>query len=183
MGYTRKTPNRGGLDIYTFLNPPPPEFFKFFNLLIVNKLLRLQILQNFVTTLHGFHLIFLATFPHSPWLFGTQVPWISLTSTRNKLQGSIIPKPKSKEFKWDSRRKLHNCKILLVMYVYHKATFTFEVSFSTSTYDVRWMCFNVKHILMNIVGTIYLNTSLQTFSITIVWQCKTVKDILVLYTI
>ena len=33
---------------------------------------------------------------------------------------------------------LHNFKeILLRMYVYHKAAFTFEVSFSTSTYDAR----------------------------------------------
>ena len=33
--------------------------------------------------------------------------------------------------------KLHNFKILLVMYVYDKAAFTFGVSFSTSTYDAR----------------------------------------------
>ena len=79
---------------------------------------------------------------------------------------------------------LHNFKeILLMMYVYHKAAFTFEVSFSTSTYDARWMCFNFTHILMNIVGSIYLHNSLQTFSIRIVWQWKTVKGILVLYTI
>ena len=33
---------------------------------------------------------------------------------------------------------LHNFKeILLMMYVYHKAAFTFEVIFSTSTYDAR----------------------------------------------
>ena len=33
---------------------------------------------------------------------------------------------------------LHNFKeILLMMYVYHKAAFTFEVSFCTSTYDAR----------------------------------------------
>ena len=33
---------------------------------------------------------------------------------------------------------LHNFKdILLVMYVYHNPAFTFEVSFSTSTYDAR----------------------------------------------
>ena len=30
---------------------------------------------------------------------------------------------------------LHNFKILLVMHVYRKTAFTFEVSFSTSTYD------------------------------------------------
>ena len=68
------------------------------------------------------------------------------------------------------------------MYVYHKAAFTFEVSFSTSTYDARWMWFNFTHILMNIVGSIYLHNSLQTFSIRTVWQWKTVTGILVLYT-
>ena len=39
-----------------------------------------------------------------------------------------------------------------MMYVYHKAAFTFEVSFSTSAYDARWMYFNFAHILMNVVG-------------------------------
>ena len=78
---------------------------------------------------------------------------------------------------------LHNFKeILLMMYVYHKAAFTFEVSFCTSTYDARWMYFNFTHIFMNIVGSIDLHDSLQTFSIRIVWQWKTVKGILVLYT-
>ena len=68
---------------------------------------------------------------------------------------------------------LHNFKeILLMMYVYHKAAFTFEVSFSTSTYDARWMCFNFTHILMNIVGSIDLHNSLQTFSIRMVWELK-----------
>ena len=69
-----------------------------------------------------------------------------------------------------------------MMYVYQNAAFTFEVSFSTSTYDAKWMCFNLTHILMNIVGSIDLHNSLQTFSIRIVWQCKNVKGILVLYT-
>ena len=42
---------------------------------------------------------------------------------------------------------VHNFKeILLMMYVYHKAAFTFEVIFSTSTYDARWMCFNATVI-------------------------------------
>ena len=44
-----------------------------------------------------------------------------------------------------------------MMYVYLKAAFTFEVSFSTSTYDARWMYFNFTHILMNIVGSIDLH--------------------------
>ena len=60
---------------------------------------------------------------------------------------------------------LHNFKILLVMYVYHKAAFTFEVSFSTSTYDARSMNFNFTHILMNVIESIDLHNSLQTFSI------------------
>ena len=55
------------------------------------------------------------------------------------------------------------------MYDYHKAVFTFEVSFSTPTYDARWMCFNFTHNLMNIVGSIDLHNNLQTFSIRIVW--------------
>ena len=71
---------------------------------------------------------------------------------------------------------LHNFKeILLMMYVYHKAAFTFEVSFSTSTYDARSMCFNFTHIWINIVGSIDLHNSLQTFSIRIVWQRKLFK--------
>ena len=69
-----------------------------------------------------------------------------------------------------------------MLYVCHEAAFTFEVSFSTSTYDARWMCFNFTYILMNMVGSIDLNNSLQTFSIRIVWHVKTVKGILVLYT-
>ena len=59
-----------------------------------------------------------------------------------------------------------------MMYVYHKAAFTFKVRFSTSAYDVRWMRFNFTHILMNIVGSIDLHDSVQTFSIRIVCQWK-----------
>ena len=78
---------------------------------------------------------------------------------------------------------LHSFKeILLMMYVYHKAAFNFEVSFPTLTYDARWICFNFTHILMNTVGSIDLHNSLQTFSIRTVWQLRTVKGILVLYT-
>ena len=69
------------------------------------------------------------------------------------------------------------------MYVYHKAEFTFEVGFSTSTYDAKWMCFNFTHILKNVVGSIALQNNLHTFSIRIVWQWKTTSGILVLYTI
>ena len=54
-----------------------------------------------------------------------------------------------------------------MMYVYHKAAFIFEVSFSTSTYDARWLKVNFTHILMNIVGSIDSHNSLQTFSILI----------------
>ena len=67
------------------------------------------------------------------------------------------------------------------MYVYHKAAFTFEVRFSTSTYDAKWMCFNFNHILKNVVGSIDLHNSLHTFSIRIVWQWLTTSGILVLY--
>ena len=70
-----------------------------------------------------------------------------------------------------------------MMYLYHKAAFTFEVTFSTSIYDVRWMYFNITHILINIAGSIDLHNSLETFSIRTAWQWKTVKSILVLYTI
>ena len=44
-----------------------------------------------------------------------------------------------------------------MMYVYHKAAFTFDVSFSTFTYDARSMCFNFAHIFMNINGSIDLH--------------------------
>ena len=96
--------------LWTPLTPSPssspPEFFRFVNLLLANKLLRQRILQNCVTLLQSFHQIFLAKFPDSPRLFGTQVPWLSLTLARNELQSWIIfPKSKSKEFKGDSRGK------------------------------------------------------------------------------
>ena len=65
------------------------------------------------------------------------------------------------------------------MYLYHNAAFTFKVSFSTSTYDAKWMGFNFTHILVNIIGSIDLHNSLQKLSKRIVWQWKTVKDILV----
>ena len=67
-----------------------------------------------------------------------------------------------------------------MMYVYHKAACTFEVIFSTSTYDSRWFFINFIHILMNIFESIDLNNSLQTFPLRIVWQWKTAKGILVL---
>ena len=80
----------------------------------------------------------------------------------------------SRSLKEIQAENLHNSKdILLMMYAYHKAAFTFEVSFSASTYDARWMGFNFTHILMNIVGSIDLHNNLQTFSIRIVWQWKT----------
>ena len=139
----------------------PPEFFRFVNLLLENKILPLWILQNCVAPLQGFKPSFLAKFPDSPWLFESQVPWLSLTLARNELQGSHI------------FRNFQNFKeILLMIYCYHKATFTFKVRFSTSTYDARWMCFNFTHILMNMVGSIDLHDSVQTFSIRIVWQRK-----------
>ena len=69
-----------------------------------------------------------------------------------------------------------------MMYVYHKAAFTFDVTFSAPTYDARRMCLNFTHILMKIVGSIDLHNSLQTFSIRTVWHLKTVKGIWVLYT-
>ena len=85
-GLYQKNQNRGDLDIYTFLNSPLPllpEFFRLVNLLLANKLLRLQILQNIVRLLQGFYTIFLAKFPDSSWLFGTQVHWLSVTLSRN----------------------------------------------------------------------------------------------------
>ena len=86
---------------------------------------------------------------------------------------------KSGSFKEIQVENLHNFKeILLMMYVHHKAAFTF----STPKYDVRWMCFNFTHSLLNIVGSIDLHNTLQRFSIRIIWQLKTAKDILVLNT-
>ena len=69
-----------------------------------------------------------------------------------------------------------------MMHDYHKAAFTFEVSFSTPRYDARRMCFNFTQSLMNIVGSIDLYNTLQIFSISIVWELRTVKGILVLNT-
>ena len=128
----------------------------------------------------GFPPKFLATFHDFPQLFGNQVPWLFLTLTRSELQGpNIFPKSKFNKFQGEN---LHYFKVLLMTYIYHdKATFTFAVCFSTPTYDARWMCFNFTHSWMNIVGSIDLNKSLQTFSI-IAWKLRTVKGILVLNT-
>ena len=135
MGYTRKISNRGGLDIYTFLNGPL-VFFRFVNLLLAKKLLRLQILPNCVTLPQCFHPIFF------PWL--SLAFWDSSSLTFADFnQGWIIRfyrfflslNPRS-------LKEIHGERILLTMYVYHNAAFTFEASFSTSIYDARWMCFN-----------------------------------------
>ena len=125
-------------------------------------------------TLQRFNPIFLAQFPDFPWLFETQVPWISLNLVRNELQGSdIFPNSKSRSVKNVQQGNLNNFKkILLMMYVYQKAAFTFYASFFTSSYDARWLYFNFTHILMNIVGSSDLHNSLQTFSIRTVWQQK-----------
>ena len=70
-----------------------------------------------------------------------------------------------------------------MIYVYHKAAFKFEVSFSTPTYVAKWMVFNFTHSLKDTVESIDLHNSLHTFSIRIlVWQLKPVKGILVLNT-
>ena len=140
----------------------PPKLFRFVNLLLENKILPLWILRNCVTPLQCFNAIFLAKSPDSPWLFGTQVPWLSLTLARNELKSShIFLTLNTRSLKNIQAEDLHNFKeILLVMYVYHKPPFTFEVSFSTSTYDARWMCFNFTYILMNIVRSIDLHNSL-----------------------
>ena len=151
--------------------PPPAtfKFFRFFNLLLENKLSPLRILQNCVTLLQDFHAIF---FDKVPWLspafwdssslsfpkmnYNVHTFFLSLNSTSlNKIQGENV----------------HNFKeILLMMYVYRKTAFIFEVSFSTSTYGAKRMCLNFTHILMNIFRSIDLHKSLQTFSIRIVWQ-------------
>ena len=57
--------------------------------------------------LQGFHAIFLAKFPDFPWLFGTQVPCLSLTLARSELQGShIFPKSKFKEFHGENLKEI-----------------------------------------------------------------------------
>ena len=73
-------------------------------------------------------------------------------------------------FKQIQGENLHNLKILFIMNDYHKPAFTFEVSFSTPTYDAMIKCFNFTHSLMDIVGRINSHNSLQTFSIRIVWR-------------
>ena len=56
----------------------------------------------------SFHPIFLTKFPDFPWVFGTQVPWLSLTLTRNELQGShIFQSLNSRSFKEIPGENLH----------------------------------------------------------------------------
>ena len=120
----------------------------------------------FLTT--WFPLNFFAKFPNFPWFFGTQVPWLSLISARSVLQGShIFSTSKFKEFQGEN---LHNFTEILFM-----NKIIFVANFSTPTYDVRWMCFNFTHNLINIVGSIDLHNSLQTFSVRMVWQLRTLK--------
>ena len=69
------------------------------------------------------------------------------------------------------------------MHDYHKAAFPYEVSFSTPTYDAKWVCFNFTHSFMNIIGRSDVHNNLQAFSIRIVKQLRTVTGILVLNTI
>ena len=88
--------------MYTFLKKPQ-EFFRFVNLLLADKLLRLRILQNCVTPPQDFYPIIFAKLPDSLWLLGSPVPWLSLTLARNELQGLIIfPKSKSKEIQGEN---------------------------------------------------------------------------------
>ena len=151
-GLFQKNSKQGVLRIYMLFWKNSLEFLRFVNLLLENKLLLLKIVQNCVTPLHSFH---------APNFF-SKVSWLSLTLW----DSSSLTFPDFSQ-KWITRfthlnpmslkviqgENLHNFKeILLMMYVYHKAAFTFEVSFSTSAYDARWMCFNFAHILMNIVG-------------------------------
>ena len=101
--------------------------------------------------------MFLTKFPTFPAFLGLK---FSLTLARNELKGShLFRKSKFKEIQGEN---LHNFKVLLMMYDYRKAAFTFEVSFSTPTYDARWMRFSFTHSLMNIVRSIDLHNSLET---------------------
>ena len=138
--YTRKTPNRRGFDMYTFLNSPLPQ--NFLDLSFYSEQTTFYDCEFRKIVWHFFWVsaqFFLAKFPDCPWVFRTQVPWLSLTLAINKLQGSIIfRKSESKEFKEILGENLHNFKeILFMMYVYHKAAFSFEVSSSNSTFDAR----------------------------------------------
>ena len=109
----------------------------------------------------GFHPIFLATLPDFPWL----LPEV------NYRVYTFFLSLNSRSFK----------EVLLMIYVHHNtAAFTFAASSFTPTYDARWMCLNVTHSWMNMVGSIDLSNSRQTLSIRIVWQLRTAKGILVL---
>ena len=112
--YQENSKQRGFQYIYfseaptTPLPPPLPPLANFLDLSIysLNKLLSFYDCELCKIVWQGFHPVFLGKFPDSPWLFGTQVPWLSQTLARNELQGWIIfPKSNSKEFKGDSRRK------------------------------------------------------------------------------
>ena len=106
-GLYQKNSKQRGLRIHILFWKKSPAFFIFVNFLLENKLLPLWIPESCVTPLQGFYPIFLAKFSDSPWLFGAQVPWLSLNLARNELQVShIFPKSKSKEFKGDSRKKI-----------------------------------------------------------------------------
>ena len=132
-------------------------------------------MMNSVILGQSFHPIFLARFPGFPWPFGTQVPWLSLTYARNESQGLLIININlnSSSFKEIHGENLHTFKvILLMMYAYHKAAFTFEESFSTLAYDATWMCFNFTHSLMNVVEALTYITVCRHFQEVLYGNCK-----------
>ena len=99
------------------------------------KVFQRKCFKKFFSIHQGFHPILLAKFPDFPWLFRSQVPLLSLTLARNKLQVSqTFPKSRFKKF------------ILLKMYAYHKALFTFQINFSTPT----WCQMNVLQFYTNL---------------------------------
>ena len=100
----KKLDTEGFEDIYTFLKNPQ----NFLVLSIYSQKTRFYHCEfcKIVRHLIWVTTQFLAKFSDSPWLFGTQVPWLSLTLARNELQGShIFPNSKSKEFEEYSRQK------------------------------------------------------------------------------
>ena len=112
-----------------------------------------------IVAIAGFPPNFLAKFPDFPCLSGTHVPWLSLTLAINELQRS------HKEIQ--GKNIIYIIIYIISIRFYSWCMFiiiTFEVSFSTLTYETRWMCFNFTHSLMNIAGSIDFHNSLKTFT-------------------
>ena len=157
-GFEDKTPHRGIWGYIYFSDPTPPRIF-----LIWQFTLRKQdfITVNFAKlcdTSSGFQPNFSAKFPDSPWTFGIQVLWLSVTLARNELQGShIFPNSKFNEFNGYSRRRFtsfqghftHDVYLSLRLHLPLKQVFLLSMHYTLLSFTAHYPWFNLICITIN----------------------------------